>query len=193
MPAWYRIEDDGRTGRWFLGDPHDARGHSLEPCVFTAGAPVQVAEPVTLAIKQKGFPVDVSLAAFDTPVVTRRVGALLETLAPDDVQRVRARIDGLHVEVDILVVRHIEPCLDQRRSRVEPDCVDLLTIAPERTSGRAIFRVEGCETAIVVVDRVVQALAAAQVVGMHFERVFPPPDLPPDLPDRLRPPGRRWS
>lgn len=191
MPAWYRLEDDGRPGKWFLGDPRDAHGRLLDPGVFTRGESVDVPGPVVLAVKQHGFPVDVSLAAFDTPVVSRRVGALLEALAPDDVQQVPARIEGLSVGVDILVVRHAERCLD-RASSVD-GAIDWMTIAPDRTNGRAIFRVVGAEGAIVVVDRVAEALEAAQVVGVRFSRVYPPPDLPEAWSDSERPPGRRRS
>lgn len=191
MPAWYRLEDDGRPGKWFLGAPRDAHGHALDPGVFNRGEAVDVPGPVVLAVKQHGFPVDVSLAAFDTPVVSRRVGALLETLAPDDVQQVPARIEGVSVGVEILVVRHAEACLDQASS-VDED-VAWMTIAPDRTNGRAIFRVVGAEGAIVVVDRIREALEAAPIVGVRFVRVYPPPELPPDWPDRERPPGRRVS
>lgn len=191
MPAWYRLEDDGRSGQWFLGDPRDAQGRALDPRMFTSGHPVEVAGPVTLAIKKPGFPVDVSLAAFDTPVVSRRVGALLETLAPDDIQQIDARIEGVSVGVEILVVRHAEPCLDQASSI--GDEVAWMTIAPDQTHGRAVFRVVGEEGAIIVVDRVREALEAASVVGVRFSRVYPPPELPDAWPDRDRPPGRRRS
>lgn len=191
MTAWYRLEDDGRPGRWFLGAPRDARGRPLDPAVFTLGEPVVVEGPVQLCIKQLGFPVDLSLAPFDVPIVSRRVGALLETLAPDDVQTVPARIEGVRVAVDILVVRHLEDCLDQASS-VDGELA-WMTIAPNRTNGRAIFRVAGAEGAIVVIDRVVDALHAADVVGARFTRVFPPPELPAEWADRERPPGRRRS
>jgi hypothetical protein len=132
---------------------------------------------------------------------------LFEHLAPDDVQRIPAVSAATDAELEILNVLHAEPCLDERMSTVEyftkednrsdlagkPRSVVFLTIKPSEVNGRAVFRVRDWLGPLIVSDHVREALVAAGLTGLRFERVYPPPDLPPGLPKRFWPPGRRDS
>lgn len=183
---YYQLLDDiGHPNRWFLQAPVDPTGAEVDPRLFTAGAPVAVAGPLSVRVRQAGHPLDFTLADFDMPVVCCGTGELLSQLAPGDVQRVPVRVDGREEPYEILNVVTRRQAIDERRSVItrwtEEDgwpeklgqyfMVSRLAIEPEAAAGAGIFRLTGWEIAVVVSDTVRRALLAHEVTGVKFEAV----------------------
>jgi hypothetical protein len=153
--------------------------------MFTKATRVAVTDDLSLPIRQRGWPVDFTLADFDMPVVRRHVGEIIEGVAPDYCQHIPIRVEGTDDEYEILNVLRSIACVDEGASEFtkwnaadqRPDKVGAfrmitrLRLDPARASGAEIFRVQEWPIALVVGDAIRDALRAIEVSGIAFEPV----------------------
>ncbi|NPD22646.1 imm11 family protein [Corallococcus exiguus] len=112
---YFDLSDDVYLeGRWELGHPQDAQGHELKTPwqMFRTGRPSSWAGRVRIPIDIPGRTLDYSHASGSIPVVTSRVAAIFERLAPNDVQLFPVDIEGQSDDFFILnAIRRVN-CID---------------------------------------------------------------------------------
>src|SRR5438034_2725256 len=65
-------------GRWYLGFGYDQEGKEYFGDEFTLGKPYDIRGPLLIERQYPGVPLDFTFAGVDMPVVSKRVGELLE-------------------------------------------------------------------------------------------------------------------
>lgn len=169
---------------WFLGKPRDSSGNAIYIWAFTTCKEFPVpAAPVMIPIGEPGRDARFNFGAFDTPVVDPPMGALLKSLAPDDVQLIPAVADD-GTELTILNVLPCVDCIDDSKTIAEkwtpedgrPDkvgkyhTVARLVLDPSRID-HDIFRVAGWDVALVVSARVADAANLSSIEGLKLRLV----------------------
>jgi len=186
-PRLYRLLFDSRDqGQWFLGGPRDAAGREPHhPYTFTVGERVEVPDGLVVPVDNPGHPLDFSFGSFAMPVVTEPVGALLESVAGADVQRIPVRVQGRSEPYEILNVVTVLDCIDRERTIgelwTEEDgdtdevggyqSVYELWLDPDRIGGARIFRPAGWLLVMAVTEEVKLALEDAGVSGLTFQAI----------------------
>lgn len=180
----FRLLDDMSVpDRWFLNGPTDSRGQEVDPRTFTSGGYVEIVGGLTISLRQAGTPLDFTLADLGMPVVRREIGELLTRIAPTEVQMIPAKVETQSVSYAIVNVIPVVRCLDEEKSEVmvwgesdgRPDKVGQyrmvtdMKIAPDRVGATQIFRIDGWKIALIVSQRVRDALSG--VKGAAFEEV----------------------
>ncbi len=179
------IEDLDIPRRWYLGYPRTASGRQLEPDDFTCTTRVELAEPVEFSVKLAGTALDWSMGAFDVPVVSNSLRAVLERAASSDLQIIPVIVDDQEDEYAIVNVLSQLKCLDERESTCikwrpedgRPDRlgqyrqVSRLRINPVLVQDREMFRVWGWSVAIVVGEKLKRLFEDRELTGVRFEPV----------------------
>lgn len=181
---YYELFDDmSLRGRWHLKGPVTASGREVDPRIFTEGKPVEVREPLHLPLRREGTRLDFTLADFGMPVLHSAFAKALAEVAPHEIQRFAASVEGTSEAFEIINVVTRVDCLDPERSSVSywteadgiPDLVGRLQtvvglkVDPQRASGHHIFRLQGWEVALIVSEDVKDALQDAR--GAVFQAV----------------------
>jgi len=149
------------------------RGHRV------SGAPAQ---GVRFVKRSDGAVSDLLFAHPDpVPVARSSAADLLESLAPDDVQRIPARIRGIDESFDVLNVVTVRSCVDESRSRFTRYGDDVaphlrgkivyfreLVLDEQRIDGADVFRIPQRLQSIFVSAAVAEALKANDVAGVEF-------------------------
>jgi hypothetical protein len=170
-------------GRWLLDDPVDSHNRQLDDWSFKSGHPVSVEGPLRIPIEQAGRPLDFSETNLGVPVVHVNVAALLQELAPHDVQFIPSRIEGHPDQYLVLVVTRLIPCIDEQASRIrlwthedgvphkvgQYKSVRDMRVDPARVGDAKVFRPVGWEGALVVSVEVKTALEQRGCTGSVFE------------------------
>lgn len=202
MTAAYRVSfDDTLADQWFLGDLADAAriappqspapsplGNRLDERTFRQGVKIELPEGVRLVlrVREPGVPLGFSFASYDMPVVSERVGQLLESLAPDDVQRIPVEVvDPVDVpgNWEILNIVALLDCIDHEHTQAlrwdESDHhrLDLLGqykyirglwLHADRLESNRIFRLVGYPRWVIVTAEIKDALEEAGVFGLRY-------------------------
>jgi len=199
MKYYELIEDERLTKRWHLGELLDSKGIELD-CrdfnygkVLELGPPlrlslrhedklVTVAGPLILDLQMKGPALDITLGAFDTIVVTARVGALLAAVCDDEIQRIPVTVAKCTGSFEIINCTRLVDCIDTHRSEIEywtkedgrkdkighPKMITNLTIDANRAGGAHFFRPKLWDVSIVVSETVKRRLEAAGAQGVAY-------------------------
>ncbi|MEJ7764251.1 MAG: suppressor of fused domain protein [Acidimicrobiales bacterium] len=188
------VFDDRDRGGWYLGapivDPSSAppgsvwetteNGARLDPKIFCRGERVELSARPVVPIERRGKPRDCHFGSFDMLVVSQRVGALVETLAPGDVQRIPVDVEGVAEPYEILNVVAVLDRIDPERTAGQrwPDdhphnagrwrAVYELVLRAEDLGGPRIFRLSGWSVGVVVTEEIKRALQNARVSGIRF-------------------------
>ena len=180
---YYRIlADPAADDRWQLDEPRTEDGEEIDTREFTCAEPYTGPAPSAVPV-EAGIRVEFNLAAFHMPVVPEEVGSALEALAPGDIERFPVSVDSNRFE--IINVLRTQECLDEDRSEIErfteedgrPEkigeylMVTNLTIDVGRTADAHIFRIDGCEIALIVSEQVKTALERISEMGIVFDSV----------------------
>lgn len=187
MTRYYDLLDDRRApGRWHLGSPTDERGEELDPWQFKKGRLLDLPSQPRFPLDIPGSPLDFSWAAFSIPVVHARFVRLFEQLRVDGVQFIPAQVEGHPEPWYILNALHVIRSIDDARCEQvqywkpednRPDkvgeyrAVHGLRIDPTKTGGADIFRPWGWRVALIVSERLEQALRAEGITGTRFVEV----------------------
>ncbi|MGB7268748.1 MAG: DUF1629 domain-containing protein [Albidovulum sp.] len=155
--------------------------------MFTDAVPYRDKCPLTVPISNPGKPLDLSFAAHDMLVVSKRLGAALDDVCGNQTQRIPVTVEGSEEPYEILNILETAACLDEERSVVmywgpeddRPDKIGLyrmvaeIRIRPERLRDRDILRIAGWPLAVIVSERVRAAIEASGFTGARFEDVGP--------------------
>lgn len=111
--------DASDRGQWFLDNPVDASSGRQLRWVghFGLGEPLDVRE-LSIPLLKPGHPLDVTLHDFEF-VVSERIGKLIADLAPEDVQRISARIESVQERYEALNLLSTIDCIDWQRTRAQ--------------------------------------------------------------------------
>lgn len=186
--SYFQLRDDMEIqGRWVLGEPHNEPGREVDHWQFEQGQPLTARGTFQLRQFQPGRPVDFSTAGVATPVIHGRFAALFARLGiQDEVQLFPARVEGQNDPYFILNVLHVLRCIDDSRceevrfytaSDSQPEKVGQyrtvvgLRIDSSRAQGRHIFRPWGWPVALLVSERLKEAIEEAGVTGAKFTEV----------------------
>jgi hypothetical protein len=187
---YFDLSDDVYLpGRWELGHPRDEHGVKLvNPWQFRMGRPSSWAESIRIPVKIPGNTLDYSHAAFSVPVVTSRVAAIFERLAPNDVQLFPVEVEGQTDDFFIVnAVRRVN-CIDDESSEEarywtpEDGLTDkvgtYLSVwgmhLDARSLGSArVFRPLHWEVVLVVPEDIKLALEDIGATGVRFKDVSP--------------------
>lgn len=181
-------EDVYVPGRWYLRDPtgDDAEG-PRSIWRFTEGERVAVGERLKVPFRRPGLKLDFTAAgAASTPIVSARVAAVFEALAPDDVQLFPVDVEGTSEPFFLLVIAKLLDCInDGLCSEVErwtpedgqPEKVGQyrfvygLRIDPTKVTDARVFRLWGWPLPIIMEEEVKAALEQVGIQGGRFEEV----------------------
>ncbi len=176
------------TNRWYLAGASDKDGTVIVTQSLIYGERVMLGEPLAVHIRHPGPSLDFTFADFGVPVLRKPLADALEAIAPDDLQRFTAFVDGEPSEFAVINITSKPMCLDERRSVIvrfasqhglpdmvgKPMVVDHLTIHPDLVRNHHIFRVDGWPSAIIVSAEVKEVLQGAS--GVSFEVASPESD-----------------
>lgn len=156
---------------------------------FTEGRRYEGLTPVAVPLDVDGPRPEFTFAASHMPIVSQRLAELIESLCQGQVQRFPITVLPSLSGYEILNVTATADCVDETRTRyikkwtldsARPDRVGKfseiggLIIDPRRTNKYDIFRVHDWEIALVVSDRVKEAMERIDNLGVVFEPVTEP-------------------
>jgi hypothetical protein len=182
--------DDQDVDGWELEIPWEGPdGEWWDVWAFTRCEIVEKPEEICVEISDNGTPVDFNLANFNIPIVSKRLGNLLDTASTNQVQRISTSI-GNGSDWEILNVLHSVDCLDHQRSVIDystdpndpgvakapkeagtPRGVRSLRIDNGRADGFHIFRISDWEIPIIVSVDVKSSCEAEGISGVRFQSV----------------------
>lgn len=175
-------------GRWHLKAPNvDENGQELDPWRFKDGDFLQLQAAPVIRLSQPGSELEFNLTGMTVPLVNRRVTSLFERLGlSSEIQFIPARVEGATEPYFILNALRVIRCIDDARCTEalhwmpednRPDEVGHyrgiigLKIDPSTVGDAQIFRTWGWKMALIVSERVKQALEDARVTGTQFTEV----------------------
>jgi hypothetical protein len=168
--------------QWLLDDPRTADGKEIDSLEFTEGRPYKGPLPVAMPIAHAGREVAFHLGAFDMPVVSTRVGQLIQRIAPREAELLPVDIPGAKERHAILNAICLVNCLDEFRSEFtrwelkdnRPEMmgqykmISTIRIDPLRAGGHHIFRIMGWPLALIVSDMLKDILEDIPNLGVRF-------------------------
>jgi hypothetical protein len=171
--------------RWYLGSPKDAEGASLNPRLFTEGKRYEGKRPLYIPIKRGSEPIDFTLGAFDMPVVKEEVAALIETFAPNHVQRVKVVVGNAGSCYEALNIVRVVKAVDENlseiswRMRSDPSGrstrsyagIGRLVLDRASITDAKIFRLKDWELPLIVSEGVKDALENNHTTGIAFKEI----------------------
>jgi hypothetical protein len=175
------------SGRWVLADPVDEYGQAVDPWQFDRGCFLDPQGKLVLRQARRGCALDFSFTTLTIPVVHGRVVSLFERLGlQQQVQFLPAHVEGLSEPYFILNSLRIIRCIDDARCeevrywRLEdgdPDKVGQyrvvagMRIDPSKVGDSQIFRPWGWSVALLVSERLKQAMEDEGITGTKFVEV----------------------
>lgn len=184
---YYELSDDKYIlGRWHLRMPIERAGEWFDIWRFSEGRALDIKGPIHLSVKPKGVALDFSHAS-GIPVVHRRVISLFELLGLErEAQFIPVEVEGQAEPWFILNALQAIRCIDDARCeevfywRPEDDRPDKigqyknvrgLKVNPAKVGSANIFRPWGWKVALIVSERVKQAMEAEGITGTDFVEV----------------------
>jgi hypothetical protein len=182
---YFRLTDDiEMPPRWHLGHIFD--GERLRDD-FREGRRLSDTDALSAEISHNGRSLDSCLTSFAVPIAVKALGEAIARCAGSDLQRLPVHIlPGLTYEV--LNATRCIPCLDEQRSEFmkwlpgdhrsdlvgQFRMVSRLVLDPARLPADAnFFRVAGWEVALVISERVKDAMESEGCFGAKFRSVTP--------------------
>ncbi|WP_375756422.1 imm11 family protein [Corallococcus exercitus] len=189
---YFDLSDDVYLeGRWELGHPQDAQGNELKNPwqIFRKGRPSSWAGRVRIPIDIPGSVLDYSHASGSIPVVTSRVAAIFERLAPNDVQLFPVDIEGQQPDEFFILnaIRRVN-CIDDVASEQvrywtpEDGLAEKvgtytfvwgMRIDATRLGSARVFRPLHWEVVLVIPEDIKLALESIGATGVWFKDVSP--------------------
>lgn len=179
--------------------------HLIAKDTFSDGSPVDTyryrrcqrvydLRPVPVEIQVSGKPIDFYDMVLSGPVLSKRLADCWQSIAPQDIQRIPATVEGDNNEWEVIVVLNSIDCIDHKRSKItsyfpldhpdfpgKPRAVLYLILDPDCIGGHHIFRPKGWESMIVVSETIKNAMEAMGATGIEYWNVSvegpPPPRL----------------
>lgn len=181
------FDDMSVPGRWALRSPVDANSQRVDPWQFDEGRSLSLEGPLTLPLARPGRALDFTSTGHAVPIVSEKVAALLGGLdLLRQVQLLPARVEGQSESFFILNVLRVIRCIDDARCREvrhwtledgqpekvgEYKMVSGLRIDASKVGDAHIFRPWGWRVAIIVSERLKQAMEQQAITGADFTEV----------------------
>jgi hypothetical protein len=187
MPQkYFRIINDSRIlDRWYLDEPLTEE-LGLDIWDFTDGKTVSYQGVIKIAIQYEGPTLDFTFAAFDIPVVSKKVGKLIQMVDGCSIQRFDAVIDDIKKQYEVLIITNTVDCFDEKHSEFirwkeddgRPDKINQIRMITELHIDKSkidknvhIFRIKGWEVALVVSEKLKEIMESEKVTGIQFLEV----------------------
>lgn len=183
--AFFRIHGPPEGSEpWALGPATDSLGQDFDLQGIAYGRPVLLPTELRLRVRQWGRMLDWSWADFGIPVVRPHVRDILGSMAARDCDFCGATVEGTPDRFAVVNVTSRVSCLDESRSEIiqwRPESPAILTrkrpflgvgrivLDRERIGGEQLFRLDLWTSALIVTERLRDALA--DVDGVFFEPV----------------------
>ena len=185
---YFELSDDMRIrDRWELGDPLDGNGQEVWHGQFSQGVPLEISAPASIPLYRPGRALDYTTTALGIPVVHGKVRELFERLhVQDQVQFLHAKMEGRPDSYFLVNVLRVIRCIDDARCEAvfyyteedeEPERlggyrnVRGLRIDSRVVGDAHIFRPWGWQLAIIISERVKDAMEEAGLTGGRFAEV----------------------
>lgn len=181
---YFRIEDSfDDKSRWRLGDPK-VDGVALDPRFFTKCKRYTGNIVLDVPIEKGVNPLDFTLGPFDMPVVTQRLGEMIESLAPAEIQRVPIRI-GRFGDYEILNILTLRDAIDEKLSEIsrweEKDgrpekigqyfAIGELVLNEKKINHSKILRLKDWKLPLIVCETIKQSLEKFGATGISFKEL----------------------
>jgi hypothetical protein len=174
-------------GRWVLADPVDEHGQEVDPWQFDKGCFLNPRGKLVLRKARPGSALDFSFTTLTIPVVHGRVVSLCERIGlQEQVQFLPVQVEGQTEPYFILNALRIIRCIDDahceevrywRPEDGDPDKVGQyrvvagLHIDPSTVGDSHIFRPWGWSVALIISERLKQAMEEEGITGTKFVEV----------------------
>ena len=185
---YFRLYDDMQfPGRWVLGDPIDTHGQEVDPWQFDKGHLLELQGALRLPLARPGDALDFSFTTLTIPVIHGRVVSLFERMGlQQQVQFIPAQVDGHSEPYFLLNILRIIRCIEDARCEEvqywkpedgRPDkvgqyrAVSGMRIDPTQAGDAHVFRTWGWRVAVIVSERLKQAMEQEGVGGTRFVEV----------------------
>ena len=169
--------------RWFL-DRITSDGKRVEPWMLEECGEVGY-KTLDVRIQYEGEPLDITLIARGVPVVAERVFQILAEISPGSFQCIPASIESHTEKYYVINTLKKIKCVDETRSYFDkwtkestrPDLAGEYKTFYElridaRAAGKAdLFRLDGWLNAVIISERLKDALEAAGTSGVTFKDV----------------------
>jgi len=184
MMRYFELRDDMLIAkRWHLGEVVASSGDEPRLRVgisFDAGE-----QPLKVEVGQVGKALEYSSTSFAVPIARLSLGEAIEQVAAGDVQRIPVNMPGYH-DFEVLNSVRVVRCLDENRSEFtkwtkndhrahlagQYRMVTRLKIMSEHVPADAhFFRVEGWLVALIVSEKVKEAMERVGCLGAKFVAV----------------------
>ena len=183
--------DQADNRKWHLSVPHVLPDGSWKDVwAYSRCERISPVMPLDVSVKKIGRPVDYNFASFNIPIVSARLGQIIDEIAPLDIQRIPVNMSAVG-EWEVLNVLHKVDCLDRRRSIIQyfpsdpadpeviqyphragkPRGVVKLVIDPQRVHDRHIFRIQDWTVVVIISNVLKQSFESAGVTGIHYRSV----------------------
>jgi hypothetical protein len=187
MTGYFELYSNMRVpGRWVLKSPVDEHGQEVDPWQFSEGRILEIPSALRLPVSLAGRALDFSLTGLGVVVVHGRVVQLFESLGIQEVQFLPVRVEGHGGPYFILNTLRVIHCIDDARCEEvrywrpedgQPEKVGEyrvvagLRIDPGKVGDASIFRPWGWPVALIVSQRLKEAMDAEGITGTRFVEV----------------------
>lgn len=167
--------------RWHLEiEEHFSDGTPVDIWGYSRCLAIDNPKPVPFRIQVEGTRVDYTPTAFLATVVSRRMVEVLERMAPKDIQRIPALVDGKNSEWEVINILSCVDCIDHAASLIqyypsnhptnpgEPRGVLRLVLEPSRIGDHHIFHPKDWQVATIVSSVVKTALEEIGSTGIEY-------------------------
>ncbi|MCP3164308.1 imm11 family protein [Myxococcus qinghaiensis] len=185
----------GDVPQWLLETPIRDSGEAFdEPWLFTEGRVLPDPGPIKSQISHPGTKRAFVFGGVEaTPLVSEALANVFRTFAPDDVQLFPVSIEGVAEPYFVVNAIKVVDAIDEARCREvhhydeddappeyegEYNWIYGLRIDPSKTEGAHVFRLKKFKTAFIVSEEIRSALEQVGNLGVSFERVTGPNELP---------------
>lgn len=189
------------AGRWYLSAVRDDHGYEIDTSAFLRGEAVELglplclplvgggttalAGPVQIDVSRSGPALNFTLGAFDLPILSARLAAVLGPLVGADAQWIPARVESQDEPFAVMNVLSRPACVDVARSQIEwwtppgappgspeqPFAMYEMVLDPTRARGHHVLRPAECPSALVVSSAVKEAMERFGALGVQFTAV----------------------
>lgn len=142
--------------------------------------PIENLKPVPFKIQIHGDRVDYNPTAFSAIVVSRRLADAIEAIAPNDIQRIPAAIEGHTGEWEVLNILTCVDCIDHDRSIIQyypanhptrpgkPRGVVRLILDPTDIGDKHIFHPKDWPVSVVISDILKAVFESSSISGIEY-------------------------
>ena len=179
---YYRMLTDVHVpGRWHVESPLDASGDRSVPFALLKDGTLHITTEPFLPVSHPGLALDFTETEVGLVVISQRLLSLYERLGLRvDCQFIPCRVEGQAERYVLLHTLRIIKCVDEPRCKVvaydndgsgEYSNIRGLKIDPTKVGDANIFRPWGWKVALIVSERVKQAMEEEGLTGARFTEV----------------------